>query len=417
MKKITTLIIIIFTFLEVRGEWKDATLRVDFGIYGQGEEMEIRDIRFINIPGWYGKKSRMTEVPLAGNASVKITDAEGDTVYYHTFSTLFNEWYSDERNNGQPAYFENTLLLPMPADSVGIHIRFNDMHHRPIMEKTITYHPVQSETTEADITPKYPVRIIRYGGEDAINVCILAEGYRAYEMNRFFLAAERGVNELMSYAPFSDYPEAFNFYAVGTPSAESGVSKPSSGLSYDSAFGTHFDTFGSEKYLTVTKVHKMHDALAGIPYQHIIVLGNTPEYGGSGIYNHCMVMAADSDRFLPAFVHEFGHSFGGLADEYYKEEIEEGIYPLDVEPGEPNVTTLKEFGSKWEGMLAPGTPIPTPSESAHLYPVGLYEGGGYASKGVYRPANECRMRNNTYSTFCPVCQSALRRAIITGIRH
>ena len=116
--------------------------------------------------------------------------------------------------------------------------------------------------------------------------------------------------------------------------------------------------------------------------------------------------------FRPVVVHEFGHSFGGLADEYfYDNDVMTDTYPLDVEPWEQNISTRIDFISKWEDMLAQGTPVPTPSSESGTYPVGVYEGAGYSAKGIYRPADNCRMRTNEYPTFCPVCQRAIRRVI------
>lgn len=156
----------------------------------------------------------------------------------------------------------------------------------------------------------------------------------------------------------------------------------------------------------------IHDALVNIPYEHIIVLANTDEYGGGGIYNSYTLTAARHPLMRPVVVHEFGHSFGGLADEYfYVGDVMEDSYPFDVEPWNPNITTLTDFASKWERLMPEGTPVPTDPKDAQKYPVGLYEGGGYSSKGVYRPADECRMRNNTYPTFCTVCADALGRLI------
>ena len=116
--------------------------------------------------------------------------------------------------------------------------------------------------------------------------------------------------------------------------------------------------------------------------------------------------------FRPVVVHEFGHSFAGLADEYfYDDDVMTDTYPLDVEPWEQNISTRVNFASKWEDMLEKDTPVPTPTSESNRYPVGVYEGGGYSAKGIYRPADNCRMRTNEYPTFCPVCQRAIQRLI------
>ena len=152
--------------------------------------------------------------------------------------------------------------------------------------------------------------------------------------------------------------------------------------------------------------------MAGIPYEHIIILANTDVYGGGGIYNSYTQTTAHHPMFKPVVVHEFGHSFGGLADEYfYDDDVMTDTYPLDVEPWEQNISTRVNFASKWKDMLPSGTPILTPIAEKKKYPVGVYEGGGYSAKGIYRPAYDCRMKTNEYPEFCPVCQRAIRRMI------
>lgn len=86
------------------------------------------------------------------------------------------------------------------------------------------------------------------------------------------------------------------------------------------------------------------------------------------------------------------------------------MYPSDTEPWEPNITTLKDFSKKWQDMVPRGTSIPTKPTGKEKYKytrVGVYEGGGYQSKGVWRGSEDCRMRTNSASAFCPVCQQAI----------
>lgn len=187
------------------------------------------------------------------------------------------------------------------------------------------------------------------------------------------------------------------------------MSVPKRGEWKQTAFSSNYSTFYSDRYLTTSKLKAVHDALAGIPYEHIIILANTEEYGGGGIYNSVMLTAAHHNTFRPVVVHEFGHSFAGLADEYfYDDDVMSGSYPLDIEPWEPNITTLVDFKSKWKDMVKGETPIPTINQDT---PVGVFEGGGYSSKGVYRPAYDCRMRTNSSPEFCAVCDRAIRRIV------
>ena len=157
----------------------------------------------------------------------------------------------------------------------------------------------------------------------------------------------------------------------------------------------------------------VHDCLTNIPYEHIIILANTDEYGGGGIYNLYTLTTAGHKQFRPVVVHEFGHSFGGLADEYFygNDDPMENLFPDGTEPWEQNITTLTDFDAKWADMIPASVPQPTPPSMAAECPVGLYEGGGYRTYGVYRPAADCRMRTNTSSGFCPVCVRAIERII------
>jgi hypothetical protein len=134
-------------------------------------------------------------------------------------------------------------------------------------------------------------------------------------------------------------------------------------------------------------------------------------YGGGGILNSYNLSMTHHPQYRPVVVHEFGHSFGGLGDEYAYEQEQIPMYPHDVEPWEPNLTTLTDFHGKWEDMIEKGTPRPTPSTPENKGKVGLYEGAGYSLKGVYRGMQDCRMRTNENPEFCPVCNRALQNLI------
>ena len=260
---------------------------------------------------------------------------------------------------------------------------------------------------------------------------IVGDGYAPQDYVKFFADAERACAALMKHEPFRDHAGRFNIRAVLPPSLQSGVSVPHAGRWKDTAFDSHFDTFYSTRYLTTSSMRRIYDALGTVPFEHLIVLVNTPIYGGGGIFNSVTVMGSDHPTFDQVIVHEFGHAFGGLADEYFYPSEESGQYPLDVEPWEPNITTLTDFGSKWEDLLAPGVAIPTaldslgsgtdvrriwhrltPEQKASLnLKIGVYEGAGYRSRGVYRPVQECRMKINECEEFCPVCSRAIVRMI------
>ena len=171
-----------------------------------------------------------------------------------------------------------------------------------------------------------------------------------------------------------------------------------------------------DRYLTSGNVYAMYDLATNIPCEHFIILANTDTYGGGGIFNSYTLTTAHHRDFRPVVVHEFGHSFGGLGDEYFYLNVDNNdeMHSLQHEPWEPNITTLVDFESKWADMVAKGIEIPTQvtAERTKNYTVGVYEGGGYRAKGIYRPVDVCRMRNNTAERFCPVCERALERVIL-----
>jgi hypothetical protein len=241
-------------------------------------------------------------------------------------------------------------------------------------------------------------------------------------MDLFYQDAQIACDALFEHEPFKKLKDKFNIVAVASPSKDSGVSIPGQGIWKSTAVDSHFNTFYSDRYLTSNHVKQIHDWLAGIPYEHIIILANTDTYGGGGIYNSYTLTTAHHSMFRPVVVHEFGHSFGGLADEYAYTDDPSNQYPYDIEPWEPNITTLVDFDSKWKDLVSKKTEIPTkpldstPDKNGHykegvFTKVGVYEGGGYTKKGIYRPTTECRMKINEAPVFCPVCQRALERLI------
>jgi hypothetical protein len=241
-------------------------------------------------------------------------------------------------------------------------------------------------------------------------------------MGVFYKDAQDAVDAILSHEPFNLYKDRFNFIAVALPSDDSGVSVPREGVWRKTALGSHFDTFYMERYLTTLRLRQMHDKLCGIPYEHIVILANTDTYGGGGIFNSYTLTTAHHRSFEPVVVHEFGHSFAGLADEYYYDDQFVEYYYPDCEPWEQNITTLFDFESKWDDMLPRFVSIPTSASEENVWEqikdgksaeslVGVYEGAGYQSKGVYRPYPDCRMKTNQAPSFCPVCQRAIARVI------
>ncbi|NDW13399.1 peptidase M64 [Bacteroides sp. 214] len=391
------------------------TLRVDYIFSGDATSQHISLNGYSQLPTWAGRKHYLDKLPLLGNGQITMTDkASGTCIYKTSFSSLFQEWLSTQEAQQLDKAFENTFLLPYPLKETEIEITLLNMRQEVVALLKHTVRPddvLIHRKGNSHITPfKY---LLKNGEEEhCIDVAILAEGYREEEMDIFYQDAQIACESIFAHEPFTTLRNKFNIIAVASSSKNSGVSVPAKEDWKQTAFGSHFSTFYSDRYLTTPNVKAIHDALAGIPYEHIIILANTTEYGGGGIYNAYTLTTAHHQHFRPVVVHEFGHSFAGLGDEYfYENDVMSDMYPLDVEPWEQNISTLVHFESKWKDMLQQETPIPTLVNDKQKYPIGVYEGGGYASKNIYRPADDCRMRTNSYPSFCKVCQRAIKRII------
>lgn len=393
----------------------DQTLRVDYIFTGDQSHQSICLDELSQLPNWSGRTHHLSDLPLEGNGQIIVRDLQSHTCIYKTsFSSLFQEWLSTDEAKTTFKGFENTFLLPYPKQAVEVEVILFNSRRKIIAQLKHIVKPDDILIHKRGLSHITPHQyLIKNGSEsDCIDIAILAEGYTSEEMDLFYKDAQRACESLFFYEPFKSMEKHFNVIAVASPSLDSGVSVPRQGDWKKTALGAHFDTFYSERYLTTSRVKSIHNVLSGIPYEHIIILANTDVYGGGGIYNSYTLTTAHHAMFKPVVAHEFGHSFGGLGDEYfYDNDVMTDTYPLDIEPWEQNITTRVNFKSKWADMIDAKTPIPTPPTKASQYPVGVYEGGGYSAKGIYRPAHNCRMRTNEYPEFCPVCQRALKRII------
>lgn len=415
--------------------FEDKTLRLDFILAGCGNTQEIFFTNAYSSPFWAGRKSRLSEVFLKGNGNITVYElVTGQVLYTHSFSTLFQEWQATEEAAHTNKAFKVSFNIPFPKQPVDVALSLNDFHNCEVTRLTHTIDPKDiliRTTGESDI----PHRYIWQGKPSAdgtpditgcIDLAIVAEGYTTAQMDKFYADCQRVVDALFAHEPFTSIKDRFNVVAVACPSADSGSSIPHEGKWRRTAVGTHYDTFYSDRYLMTEDMHHLFDLLSGVPFEHVIVLVNSDTYGGGGIYNQLTVTTSDHPTFKQVLVHEFGHAYGGLGDEYFYDDAYESMYPDDTEPWEPNLTTLMDFESKWADMVPKGTAIPTPPQKIPDYRhiktkkeqaqldaatqrVGVFEGGGYQSKGVYRPAQECRMKINEVEKFCPVCTRALLR--------
>ena len=398
--------------------FEDTTLRLDYTFMGNAHEQYIAIADLSSSPNWWGRRINLTEVPLKGNGDLTLRDAATNEVIYMTsFSSLFQEWITTPEALSVTKSFEFTLLVPMPKASVVATLELRDNTGKS-SQHSFTIDPSDVLIRDDSNIAPLPYTYIHKGGDSkgTIDVVILAEGYTAEEMELFMADAKITADEILSYEPFNSHRDKFNFIAVASPSKDSNVSVPQQEAWRSTAVGSNFMTFYMARYLTSGNVYAMYDLVTNIPCEHFVILANTDTYGGGGIYNSYTLTTAHHKDFRPVVVHEFGHSFAGLGDEYFYDNADDNdnMHSLNHEPWEPNITTMVDFESKWADMVAEGIEIPTavtPERTAN-YVVGAYEGGGYLSKGIYRPTDVCRMRNNTAERFCPVCERAIERVIL-----
>ncbi len=420
------------------------TLRLDYIFTGTNKETEISLAKMKSLEGWAGRHVNMDKILLQGNGAVKVFDKKTDKLLYvNTFSTLFREWQNSEEATRVRKSFEVVLLVPMPEAPARISVELYNDRRETVAEYSFDMDP--ADILIQPVKCDYPSRYIIKSGDpaDHVDIAFVAEGYRADEAELFYSEARMAAEAILAHEPFKSMADRINFVAVAAPSQESGISIPHDNYWVNTALGSHYDTFYSERYLTTLNIFKLHDALASVPYEDIIILANTEHYGGGGVYGQYMLSSTRHAASKPVIVHEFGHSFAGLADEYFYDDQYEQFYFTDIEPWEPNITTLVDFDSKWKDMLQTDKIVTKaeqdtakakerkamekelkaakaegrkpeftrPDYSTAKYKVGLYEGGGYLSEGVYRPEPECRMKINEFPEFCPVCQRAITRLI------
>ena len=416
------LVLALFALTANAAEYAERTLRVDYIFSGTDRSQEISLDEMLCFDGWAGRRVNLTEAPLKGNGQISLTDlATGEILYRQAFSTLFQEWQTTEEATRLRKSFENVFLLPMPTQKAVVKVELYDFRGGVSASLSHVVDPSDVLIRQIDPQPADHQYILKSGDpEDCIDVAVVAEGYTAQEMELFYEDARKAVEAILAHNPFGDYKDRFNFVAVALESEDSGVSVPGEGEWKKTALSSHFNTFYMDRYLTTLRLKNMHDKLCGVPYEHIVILANTDTYGGGGIFNSYTLTTAHHKAFEPVVVHEFGHSFAGLADEYYYDDQFVEYYYPDCEPWEQNITTMFDFSSKWNDMLPRTIAIPTDVPQTEIWNedgngipllVGLYEGAGYQSKGVYRPYPDCRMKTNSPKAFCPVCQRAIARII------
>jgi hypothetical protein len=433
-----------------------ATVRLDYSHSGNAlsELYAIERVVIEPLP-WPGDLSQALDNTDRGNNKVEVVDAQtGDVLYSRGFSTIFGEWRSTNEANRVTRAFGESVRFPKPDKPVRVRILKRDERNAFSVVWSIDI-----DTDAADVVrkqgpaPAKPIPIKVSGPSPSkVDLLILGDGYTAADMKKFEADARRMAEHLFTVAPFKQRASDFNVWALAVPTQEAGVSRPSTGQHHASALGTRYDIFGSERYVLTLDNRALRDIAQHAPYEFIEILVNNETYGGGGIFGAFSTAAAGNDWANYLFVHEFGHHFAGLADEYYTSPVAYQSSSTRQEPWEPNVTALRDPANvKWKKFVKPGTALPTAwpkaefetfsralqrrraelrkanrpeSEMSALFreelahnaalfskaptfkTVGAFEGANYEANGYFRSQMQCIMFERS-ETFCDVCADAI----------
>ena len=394
----------------------EASLRVDYCLTGNHDVTDYSLKELIREPYWSGSKTNLIDTLEFGNYIVKVFETGTDNLLFSKgYQNLYGEWTSTSEALQITKTFDESVIVPFPKVEVDIALLRKTWEGELVEGMRFTVSPDDYFIRNYD-NLKLPVYDAWIGNEDytkAVDIVILPEGYTQAEMGKFVKDCDFFVKSLFSYAPYDRYRESFNVRGLMVPSEESGCTMPGDHIYKNTAMRFSFWTFDSERYCMSTDNRDIRDLAGQVPYDQIYILVNTEKYGGGGIYNFYCSSASSNSYSSDVIIHEFGHGFAGLADEYYTDETGyDHMYNIEVEPWEPNLTTLVDFSNKWGDMLNKKTPVPTPREKKFETTIGVFEGGGYEAKGVYSPHMDCLMKTFKGHEFCPVCQRAIERMIL-----
>ena len=398
--------------VEYDNYFTDNQLRIDYYLFGNSDTVSYALDKLVKEPKWGGPRAQLIDSTNYGKYFVEVTLPDSDVVLYsHGYCLLFGEWQTTDEATIINKGFHESVVIPFPKDIVEVTFYAKNDRMELNEQMKIFIDPNDYFIKPA---PKLPYAIYNVYGdypvENAVDIVLLPDGYTEKEMGKFVKDCQFFVKSLFSYAPYNRYQDRFNIRAVMVPSQDSDITMPGDGLYRNTALSCSFWTFDSERYCMTYDNETMKTLAGQVPYDQIYILANTKKYGGGGIFNSYCVSTTGNSYSSDVIIHEFGHGFAGLADEYAYDGTEN--YNIEVEPWEPNITTLVNFEAKWKDMLGKKTPVPTPVDKKYEKTVGVYEGAGYQLHGIYRPMMDCLMNTFNGDKFCPVCERAIERMIL-----
>jgi len=438
--------------------FRDTTMRVDYFHTGDAGRESFALDRIVSDGRWAGSRKVLLDSLNLGSWRFTVLDsATGAPQYSRGYSSLYAEW--ETTNPASAATFHESLRFPWPKAPVQVVLERRDRENAWIRAWSFSVSPKSLVVNPTEPRPSGRVWTVFENGPPSgkVDLVLVSEGYTAAEMEQFHADVTRLVDTLFRTEPFKSRRRDFNVRAVDLPSFESGINSPTNGRFRRTPLSASFGIFGLERYMLTEDNKALREALAGVPYEFLEILANETQYGGGGIYNFQATTAARAPFAEYVFIHEFGHHFAALADEYYTSPVayQTGA-PQKIEPWEPNVTALHDPARlKWRDLVPAGVPLPTPWPKAefeafgrsvqaererliaagagprqmdslfrvqrgreatllggarHSGTVGAFEGASYETTGLYRPEINCIMFTRQ-ADFCRVCNRAITAII------
>ncbi len=452
------------------------TMRVDFVHFGDAASESLAVVRILREGEWPGSRVHLVDATNLGAYKAEVWTADGGRLLWsYGFASAFGEYRTTAAaKRGVRKAYEQSVRFPWPRRPVRLVLlrRERDGTYRTMLGTAIDPGDpsIVREGPAGDALVVRPARVAEI--HRAVDVVILGEGYTRAQADEYRKDLARFTRVLLGQEPYRSLRSRINVWGVLPYSEEAGCDEPGRGVWRRTALDLHFDALGSPRYLLTQDNRAVRDAAARVPYDTIVIMVNHDRYGGGGIYNLYCTFTAHNRWSAYLFLHELGHSFAGLADEYFSSATAyEDFYPRGVEPPEPNITALLDPSHlKWRDLVSPGTPIPTPWNKAayervenayqkrrqemnrkiaramrggapdreivrlrrradrlaeenarrvralfarerYAGKVGAFEGAGYAASGLYRPMLDCIMFSRGKKPYCKVCERAIRRMI------
>jgi hypothetical protein len=446
--------------LDFKEFFENKTMRVDYFHSGTATEEHFAIDRIVNDGAWGGSKTMLIDNLNLGLYFFEVQDAQTNQILYNRgFASIFGEWQTIDEAKVNWGTFHESIRFPWPINPVKVILKKRDEKNLFVKIWETKIDPSSRNVNPAENLMKHPVFTYLESGppSDKVDIVILGDGYTQAEMEKFHQDVIKMMDELFKVEPFKSRKKDFNVRAIDTPSEVSGINKPHPGIFKRTPLSVSYGAFDSERYALAYDNRTIRDVAATVPYEFMFILINEETYGGGGIYQLYSTVAVNNKFSDYIFVHEFGHHFAALADEYYTSEVSYEAAPITVEPWEANITALFDKENlKWKHLVDKTTPIPTPwdkekhdnysfeiqkerkalraknapeSEMEALFErerkdltalldnmeysgkVGAFEGGGYMQYGLYRPYADCVMFTRNKQQFCPVCRDAISKVV------